>query len=218
MRLVANKWSKFEVLLRHAGAAKHVPDMRRFSASNLQEMLRLYGFVVAKPIIGTGGSRVVKIQKTSNGYLLHNSGTKRTFRTWNELLIASNQICRNRPFMLQQGIHLATIDGRPVDYRVKLVKAGRTWIIRAVVGRLARPGLFVTNICRGGTLLKGAHALRRTFPASLVKSKIATMCGVARTCTMLLESRYPGIGMLGYDFGIDKKGNVWIFEVNTKPH
>lgn len=218
MRLVANKWSKFAVLSRHAGVAKHIPAMRRFSASNLQEMLRLYVFVVAKPIIGTGGSRVVKIQKNGNGYLLHYSETRRSFRTLNELISTLNQIRRNRPFMLQQGIHLATIDGRPVDYRVKLSKAGRIWNIRAVVGRLARPGLFVTNICRGGTLLKGAHALRRTFPASHVKSKIATMCGVARTSTMLLESRYPGIGMLGYDFGIDKKGNVWILEVNTKPH
>ncbi|SDN04598.1 YheC/D like ATP-grasp [Paenibacillus sp. yr247] len=218
MRLIANKWSKFAVLLRHAGVAKHIPDMRRFSASNLQVMLRQYLFVVAKPIIGTGGSGVVKIQKTSNGYLLHNSETKRTFRTWKGLFSALNRIRQNRPFMLQQGIHLATIDGRPVDYRVKLAKAGRSWIIRAVVGRLARPGLFVTNLCRGGTLLGGTYALRRTFPVSQVKSKIDTMCGVARTCTRLLESRYPGIGMLGYDFGIDKQGNVWIFEVNTKPH
>lgn len=218
MRLVANKWSKFTVLLEHAGVAKHIPNMRRFSASNLQAMLRQYGFVVAKPIIGTGGSSVVKIKKTGNGYLMHDSGTIRTFRTWNELFSKLNRIRKKRPFMLQQGIDLATIDGRPVDYRVKLKKSGRSWVIRAVVGRLARPGLFVTNLCRGGTQLKGSHALRRTFPASLVKSKIDTMCGVARTCTMLLESRYPGIGMLGYDFGIDKKGNVWIFEVNTKPH
>jgi hypothetical protein len=135
-----------------------------------------------------------------------------------ELFFTLNQIRKNRSFMLQQGIDLATIDGRPLDYRVKLKKTGRSWVIRAVIGRLARPGLFVTNLCQGGTLLKGTHALWRTFPASLVKSKFNTMCGVARTCTMLLESRYPGIGMLGYDFGIDKQGNVWIFEVNTKPH
>ncbi|NRF91582.1 YheC/YheD family protein [Paenibacillus frigoriresistens] len=218
MRLVANKWSKFSVLLGHAGAAKHIPNMRRFSASNLKAMLRQYAFVVAKPIIGTGGSSVLKIKKTGNRYLLHNSGSKRIYRSWKELFSTLNQIRKNRPFMLQQGIDLATIDGRPLDYRVKLKKMGRSWIIRAVVGRLARPGLFVTNLCQGGTLLKGTHALRRTFPASLVKSKFDTMCGVARTCTMRLESRYPGIGMLGYDFGIDKKGNVWIFEVNTKPH
>jgi len=218
MRLVASKWSKFEVLLRHSGVAKHIPTMRRYSVANLKEMLRLFGFVVAKPIVGTGGSRVVKIQKVSNGYFLHYAGTRSTVRTWEELITMLDRLCRKGSFMLQQGIHLTTIEGRPLDYRFKLAKVGKSWRTRAIVGRLARPGLFVTNLCRGGTQLKAAYALRRTFPASLVSSKIATMRGVARTCTMLLESSYPGIGMLGYDFGIDHRGRVWILEVNTKPH
>lgn len=217
MRRVASKWSKFAVLLQHSGVAKHIPAMRRYSAENLAAMLRQFQFVVAKPIVGTGGSRVMKIQKSGSGFMLHNAGTKRVYN-WNELLQAINRIRQNRPLMIQQGIHLATISGRPVDYRVKLAKVGRSWEIRAVVGRLARPGLFVTNLCQGGTQLKGRHAVRKTFPAALVKSKIDTMVGVSRTCTMLLEAKYPGIGMLGYDFGIDKRGTVWIFEVNTKPH
>lgn len=218
MRLVASKWSKFAVLLQHSGVAKHIPAMRRYSAENLAAMLRQFQFVVAKPIVGTGGSRVMKIQKVGNSFMLHSAGTRTMYRNWNELLQAINRISQKRPLMLQQGIHLATIDGRPVDYRVKLAKVGRKWEIRAVVGRLARPGLFVTNLCQGGTQLRGRYAVGRTFPAAQVKSKIDTMVGVSRTCTMLLESKYPGIGMLGYDFGIDKMGSVWIFEVNTKPH
>lgn len=218
MRHVANKWTKFAVLLEHDGVAKHIPSMRRFTPQNLQEMLQQHSFVVAKPLVGTGGNRVVKIQKINGGYLYHYYGDKRKVRSWAALLSGINRIRRGRPYMLQQGIHLTTIKGRPLDYRVKMVKAKRSWVIRAVVGRLARPGLFVTNLCRGGTLLKGVNALRRTFPASLVRSKKDTMCGVARTCTFLLESRYPGLGALGYDFGIDRSGRVWILEVNTRPH
>lgn len=218
MRRVANKWSKFAILLRHQGVAKHIPAMRRFSAANLQEMLQRYPFVVAKPFVGTGGHRVVKIQRTQDGYLYHYYGNQNKVHSLDGLVHALNRIRKGRAYMLQQGIQLTTIEGRPVDYRVKLVKTGRGWNIRAVVGRHARPGLFVTNLCRGGTLLQGAHALRRTFPAKLVKSKRATMCGVARTCTFLLESHYPGIGELGYDFAIDKRGSVWILEVNTRPH
>ncbi|NOU94472.1 YheC/YheD family protein [Paenibacillus sp. LMG 31456] len=218
MRRVANKWSKFAILLRHQGVAKHIPAMRHFSASNLRDMLQRYPFVVAKPFVGTGGNRVVKVQKTQGGYMYHYYGNQIKVHSLDGLVRALNRIRNGRSYMLQQGIQLTTIDGRPVDYRVKLVKAGRSWHIRAIVGRLARPGLFVTNLCKGGTLLQGSHALRRTFPARMVKSKRDTMCGVARTCTFLLESRYPGIGELGYDFGIDKKGSVWILEVNTRPH
>jgi len=217
MRRIANKWTKFEVLLKHSGVAKHIPAMRRFSEANLQAMLNQFSFVVAKPLVGTGGHRVVKIQKQNSGYLLHESGSKRLLGSWSELLGHMKRIRRGHPFMLQQGINLTTISGRPVDYRVKLERVRKSWVIRAVVGRLARPGLFVTNLHQGGTQLMGRQALRRTFPASLVKSKIATMVGVARTSTMLLENRYPGIGLLGYDFGIDRQGNVWIFEVNTNP-
>lgn len=35
--------------------------------------------------------------------------------------------------------------------------------------------------------------------------------------TGVLEARYPGIGQLGFDYGIDKQGKIWIFEVNTRP-
>ncbi|GJM74708.1 hypothetical protein HMSSN036_69240 [Paenibacillus macerans] len=70
---------------------------------------------------------------------------------------ALNRAKVGRKYIIQQGIHLATISGRPIDYRVKVVKSNGTWVYRAMVGRLARPGLFVTNLCKGGTMLS-AHA------------------------------------------------------------
>ncbi|WP_165452575.1 YheC/YheD family protein [Paenibacillus thalictri] len=218
MRNVANKWSKFAVLMRHSGVAKHIPTMRVFNPANLQWMLQRFSFIVAKPFVGTGGHRVVKITKDAGGYVVQYYGSRTKVHSLSQLAAKINRIRQGRRFMLQQGISLTTIHSRPLDYRVKLVKVNRKWAIRAVVGRLARPGLFVTNLCQGGTMLKGSNALRQTFPKSLVKSKIATMCGVARTCTFLLESHYPGIGALGYDFGIDRQGRVWILEVNTRPH
>ncbi|WP_233530904.1 YheC/YheD family protein [Paenibacillus alkalitolerans] len=217
MRRVASKWAKFQVLRRHSGAAKHVPYMQLFSSSALRGMLSRFSFVVAKPVVGSGGYGVIKIERVGeSGYRYHYKSRTKVHQSWNGLISDINRIRGSRKYMLQQGIDLATIHGRRVDYRVKLVKRGSGWKITAVVGRLARPGLFVTNLSRGGTLMKGREALRRTFPR-LVKSKKDTMTGVARTCTFLLESRYPGIGELGYDFGIDKRGTVWIFEVNTRP-
>ena len=36
--------------------------------------------------------------------------------------------------MIQQGIHLARIQGRPLDYRVKVVKDRGRWEFRAMLG------------------------------------------------------------------------------------
>lgn len=62
---------------------------------------------------------------------------------------ALNTVKARRRYLIQQGISLARIGGRPIDYRVKVVKNGDVWEFRSMVGRLARPGLFVTNLCKG---------------------------------------------------------------------
>jgi D-alanine-D-alanine ligase-like ATP-grasp enzyme len=50
-----------------------------------------------------------------------------------------------------------------------------------------------------------------------VKAKKREMRHLTNASTTLLESRFPGIGQLGYDYGIDRKGHIWILEVNTRP-
>jgi len=216
VRTVANKWSKWSVLEKHAGVAKHLPESCLFQEQQLKSMLDRHPFVVAKPLVGSGGSGVVKIEKVDGKYRYQVQGKTAVANTWDELMSALGRIRKGRRYLLQQGIAVAPVHGRRVDYRVKLVKKDRRWVVTAVVAKLARSGFFVTNLCRGGTLWSASRALRHTFP-KLAADKKKTMIGVARTCTALLEKRYPGIGELGYDFGIDRQGSVWLFEVNTRP-
>jgi|DewCreStandDraft_1066081.scaffolds.fasta_scaffold00020_7 glutathione synthase/RimK-type ligase-like ATP-grasp enzyme len=218
MRQVADKWNKFDVLKRHKGVARHIPPMLSYNAENLRQMLDSHDFIVAKPLIGTGGNGVVKIVKISEDlYSCHYRRKNVKLDSWNKLIEHINRIRRGRNYMLQKGIHLITIQGKPVDYRVKMVKDKSIWKITAVVARVARTGQFVTNLCNGGTMLKGFEALRSTYPSNTAKLKKRTMTGVARTSTRLLEKEYPGIGSLGFDFGVDQKGKIWMFEVNTRP-
>jgi glutathione synthase/RimK-type ligase-like ATP-grasp enzyme len=218
MKQIANKWSKFIVLKRHAGVAKHIPLMMRYNEINMRKMLNMYGFIVAKPLVGAGGHGVVKIVKEGRkGYCCHYYRKKVNLKSWKQLVEHINRIRRGRKYMLQKGIKLATIHGKPVDYRVKIVKEKSKWKITAVVARVARSGQFVTNLCRGGSMLKGIVALRRCFSARTAILKKRTMVGVSRTSTDLLENHFPGIGSLGFDFGVDKQGTIWIFEVNTRP-
>lgn len=218
MRQVADKWNKFRVLKRHEGVSRHIPPMMSYNVENLRHMLDCHGFIVAKPFVGAGGNGVVKIVKVGEGaYNFHYRRKLMKLLSWSKLVTQMNRIRRGRRYMLQKGIRLVTINGNPVDYRVKLVKDHSVWKITAVVARVARNGQFVTNLCRGGSMLRGIVALRNNYPLSIAKLKKKTMTGVARTSTHLLESEYPGIGSLGFDFGIDQQGKIWIFEVNTRP-
>ncbi|QYR20506.1 YheC/YheD family protein [Paenibacillus sp. sptzw28] len=217
-RQLASKWAKTAVLLSHPQIAPHIPPTRMFSSDNLRSMLNVHGMVVIKPVRGAGGHGVIKVSKGGGGYQYTYYAKARHFAGFGGLYRSLNALRKGRRYLIQKGIRLATIGGRPIDYRVKHVKqADGSWAITAIVGRLARPGLFVTNLCRGGQQLTGSQGISRSISAGAVARKKREMRNLTRLSTHLLESRFPGIGQLGYDFGIDKYGKMWIFEVNTRP-
>lgn len=216
-RLLANKWTKTAALLTHPSIAPHIPVTRTFTEKNLRSMLDTHQMVVVKPVVGAGGHGVMKVTRSGDSYsYTYYSQTKR-FASFSALIGALNKQRKGRAYLIQKGIYLATVDGRPIDYRVKYVKTENGWVIRAMVGRIARKGLFVTNLCRGGSLVTAANGISRSLSSTLVEEKKQKMRELTALSTDVLESKYPGFAQLGFDYGIDKQGRIWIFEVNTKP-
>ncbi|RKN80444.1 YheC/YheD family protein [Paenibacillus ginsengarvi] len=217
-RQVASKWVKTSVLQQDGRVARYIPETHLFSPAHLGSMLSRYGRVVMKPVVGTGGSGVVMIIKSGSSYTVRHRRKIRRFGSFSAMQAFVNGIRRRRSYLVQRGISLATIGGRPIDYRVKMVKEHGGWVTRAMVGRLANPGMFVTNLCRGGTMLSSTQGISRSLSSKLVRRKKAEMRDVTRTCIQLLERHFPGVGQLGFDYGFDRSGRMWIFEVNTRPH
>lgn len=216
-RQLASKWLKTNVMAANPYVARHIPSSRLFSASNLRAMLASYGMVVIKPVRGGGGLGVMKVTKNGGRYSCTYMSRTVTKSSVGGILSVINKRRRRKPYLIQRGIRLATISGRPIDYRVKIVKENGMWNYRAMVGRLARRGLFVTNLCRGGVQMPAAQGIRLSLSSRLVGRKKQEMRNLTKASTALLESRFPGIGQLGYDYGIDRNGHVWILEVNTRP-
>ncbi|GGF96885.1 YheC/YheD family protein [Paenibacillus abyssi] len=216
-RQLASKWAKTTALLAHPRIAPHIPPTKRYTNESLRSMLEAYDMVVIKPVVGGGGHGVIKISKQNGVYTSTYFSDRRVFASFEDLVRALAPLKRGRKYIIQKGIHLASISGRPIDYRVKYVKEGKGWVYRAMVGRLARRGLFVTNLCRGGLQMAAAEGIRRSLSASLVRSKKKEMRELTQVSTKVLEGSFPGIGQLGFDYGIDTKGKIWIFEVNTRP-
>ncbi|KQO01128.1 YheC/YheD family protein [Paenibacillus sp. Leaf72] len=217
-RQLASKWAKTAVLLSHAGIAPHIPPTRRYTGENLRSMLQTHRMVVIKPVCGAGGHGVIKVtQDGSASYSYTYYAKKKQFSSFNALKSALDKQRKGRAYIIQKGILLASVGSRPIDYRVKYVKTDRGWVYRSMVGRIAREGLFVTNLCRGGTMVSAAEGIRRSISGTVVRAKKSKMRELTVQATQLLESRFPGIGQLGFDYGIDKSGKIWIFEVNTRP-
>jgi len=217
-RIIWSKWLKTAALLSDPRIAPHVPETSKFTAEALRRMLREHGFVVLKPVKGSCGVGLMKVTQNGGTFTYKSYNANWTFGSFDPLLRAVNKGRRNRPYLIQRGIPLATIQGRPVDYRVKYMKQpDGSWMFRALVARLARPGLFVTNLSRGGTLMSSAQAIRESLDGGMVQAKKDEMRNMARICKEALVKSFPGLGQLGFDFGLDQSGVLWIFEVNTKP-
>ncbi|MDQ0496183.1 YheC/YheD family protein [Paenibacillus brasilensis] len=217
MRQLASKWLKTKALLHHPHTAVYIPDTCLYSEEQLRMMLRRHAFVFIKPVKGGGGNGVMRVARERREYTCTRMENTYRFNHFKALVAGINALRIQRPYLIQQGIQLARIQGRPVDYRVKVVREGQNWVFRAVVARQARPGLVITNMCKGGTLMKGTKALRMIYPRRLAIRKQREIADLTLRCIPVLERRFPGIGQLGFDYGLDPNGRVWILEVNTRP-
>ena len=216
-RQLASKWLKTEALLSDRRVAGYIPRTRGYSGAVLLTMLNRYGNVVIKPVVGGGGYGVIKVFRQNGGYGFTYMDRTRVYRNFTAMKHDLDIVKVKRKYLIQQGISLARIAGRPIDYRVKVVKNGENWEFRSMVGRLARPGLFVTNLCKGGTMLSCREGLRKSLPKINTSVKKAEMRRLTLVCIELMERHFPGIGELGFDYAVDHSGKIWILEVNTRP-
>jgi glutathione synthase/RimK-type ligase-like ATP-grasp enzyme len=216
-RQIADKWVKTRALIRDERVSKYIPETHIFSPQHLKEMLLRYNMIVLKPVVGTGGHGLMRMAKMGEGYSCHYKDRVQHFPEFEVLASFAKRQVRNRKYIIQQGIHLAKIENRPLDYRVKIVKRDEKWVITAMVGRLARKGFFVTNLCKGGTQFTFDQAIRQSLPGVNSRVKKEELRKLTRLCTRMMEGKFPGINQLGFDYGLDLEGNIWMFEVNTKP-
>lgn len=216
-RQLASKWIKTEALLTDSRVVSYIPQTMILSPANLRLMLRKYRMVVVKPIVGGGGYGVIRITKDSKGYTLTHLSRTIRHTHFHNMYHSLNHVKAKRKYLIQQGIDLVTIKERPIDYRVKIVKVHGHWLFRSMVGRLAKPGLFVTNLSKGGKQLTCLQGLKSSMLQGSIHRKRKEMKKLTIICTGIMERHFPGISELGFDYGVDVNNRIWIFEVNTRP-
>ncbi|MBW7459848.1 YheC/YheD family protein, partial [Paenibacillus sepulcri] len=91
------------------------------------------------------------------------------------------------------------------------------WVPVGIGAKKAGRGSVTTHIKNGGSLLTPKQALSKTFGDQdeeiLEKAK-----KVSIKLSEAIERNFPHtLGELGLDLGIDKDGEVWMFEANAKP-
>lgn len=218
-----NKWNVHQILLTDPMLIDYLPETRQLDNSSLEEMLKKYRVLYMKPSNGSLGKGIIKVND-DKGHLKYIAYKSRRIRSQAsnpaELMRKTKKQRDERHYIVQQGLDLAKYKGSPFDLRIIYQKNGRgEWQISKKFCRIAPQGSSISNLSSGGRVEKNSKVLQHLFKKEdLIKSKneeIRLLCKmVASTLETVSNSTF---GELGMDIGIDRKGHLYLIEVNSKP-
>jgi hypothetical protein len=218
-----SKLDIYERLQQDHTVAVYLPETHPFTSFSLiEDMLSKYGHVYLKPINGSLGLGVHQIlyDKTQDDYYCRyqdRDGVNR-LRKFSSLEGLFQTVLHNRnleKMLVQQGIHLLRQEQRPIDFRIHTNKddAG-VWHVTALAAKLAGPGSVTTHARSGGEV----KTVSELFQQDDLKLNTEKLINTALLLSKSISNNMEGIiGEIGFDLGIDKHGDVWLFEANSKP-
>ncbi|OME83906.1 hypothetical protein BK120_12340 [Paenibacillus sp. FSL A5-0031] len=221
-----NKADVYKLLDNDPEALTHLPEsVSGPSSEKIKEMLEKHQFLYYKPTAGSLGVGIYRLTyHPKRGYFArYRKGSQNVllrftqFSSLMRMLQAKHGSSLNH-YVVQQGIRLVEIDSCPLDFRFHMHKNGSNeWVPAGIGAKKAGRGSVTTHVKNGGSLMTPEQALGKTFgtqaDAVLEKAKLAAI-----KLSEAIERNYPHrLGELGLDLGIDKDGEVWMFEANAKP-
>ncbi|GAB2723138.1 YheC/YheD family protein [Paenibacillus thermoaerophilus] len=222
---LANKWAMHQTLAKNEEIRKHLPETRIYRDSrDLLGLLSQQRLVYMKPVNGTGGRGILRIEKISGDqYLVEGRDRKRNILAPRR--IRKDQLhvrlsawgLRNR-YLVQQGIRIELPDGRVHDFRLLIQKNGKgEWEVTGYAGRIGAKRSITSNLHGGGQAVAVDRLLKERFGEEKAESIQANMRSLGEKVAKYVESQYGQLCELGIDLAVDPKGHIWLIELNPKP-
>jgi len=217
MVLNYGKWEKHQILSKPL--SQNLPTTSRYSDNQFWLFLRRFKVIILKPNHGSGGAGIIKVtERNKDEFEVQYNVNKQRISGKINLLKHVKLLMRNYPYIIQQWVPLATINGKPFDIRVMVQrKKGGPWVVTGKVAKLAGNGYIITNIHRSkGIVLSLPVALQRAYRQvdSSIDNKIDRIVQIAKG---ELTKVYPWQRVYGFDIALDKNQHIWIIEANLAP-
>ncbi|MCI3925148.1 YheC/YheD family protein [Paenibacillus sp. TRM 82003] len=225
-RPLANKWAIHHLLSKEPGIRSHLPDTAMYRGTKeLAAFVKKHGLVFVKPVNGTGGRGVVRIEAAGGGLYAIRGRNKqrriipkrRTTLVGVGKLLTSLGLTEN--CVMQQGLELTLRSGRVHDYRLLMQKNGDgAWEATGCAGRIGAARSVTSNLHGGGKAVPVDRLLKHTFPkGDRAEAVRADMEGLGLRVVEKLESHFRDMCELALDLAVDREGRVWLLEINPKP-
>ncbi|MBT2729067.1 YheC/YheD family protein [Bacillus sp. ISL-75] len=220
-----SKWEVYNQIFHEKHLFPFLPKTKIYTKEHLYELTQEFETVFIKPVHGSQGRNIMKLKKEEDSqFSLQTSIVALNDRSRNKYHLDEvhhliKQILHNRFYIVQQGIELVTFESCAMDFRVLCHKnLNNHWQVTSIVARVASENEFVSNIARGGRILRPLNVLHTCLGHKKSIEVLALMKELALETASTISGSSTGItGELGIDIGVDQEGQLWIIEVNSKP-
>ncbi|MFZ7945320.1 MULTISPECIES: YheC/YheD family protein [Bacillaceae] len=218
-----NKLDIYERLQQDASVTMYLPETYPFTSfSSLETLLSKYGHIFIKPkngSLGLGVHQIIYDKNTDDYYIRYQDETGvNRLRKYSSLERLFQSVFANQSLekmIVQQGIHLLRNETRSVDFRVHTNKDEHgKWHVTAMAAKIAGQGSVTTHARSGGDI----KTISEIFSKEEGDAFTEKLSQAALLLSTALDAHVEGIiGEIGFDLGIDRNGDVWLFEANSKP-
>ncbi|WP_170289690.1 YheC/YheD family protein [Cytobacillus depressus] len=219
MNVSYGKWTNHKTLILDDQLKEFLPETMLLTEDNFWRLMDRHQQVIVKPNMGRFGNGLLKIKTIDTGlYEFRSNMLKTIIHGRMETYKAVNSNLISRKNIVQQAIDLAKINDFPFDLRIMVQRKKKvaSWVVTGKAAKVACEGYFITNIAQKVMIVQDAldnSNIENINPNELIKRiEAITQLTAAR-----LSSIYPGHRIFGLDIGIDKSGEIWIFEANYAP-
>ncbi|OHX47662.1 YheC/YheD family protein [Cytobacillus pseudoceanisediminis] len=202
----------------------YLPDTAIANEQTIKDMLARHRLLFLKPIHGSQGRNIIRLSLNGEEIMTELStgnGRENTinFKNYTRFVQWFQQYQRKSIFLAQQAIPLQTFKNRQLDFRVLCHKNFQDiWKATSAVARISAEQQFVSNIARGGEIMKPLRIFSLLSDQKTAVQQLALLKELAVETATIISQKCEGlVGELGIDIGLDTNGKLWIIEVNSKP-
>ncbi|WP_067921610.1 YheC/YheD family endospore coat-associated protein [Alicyclobacillus shizuokensis] len=191
------------------------------TSAALGRMLAQHGGVYLKPVGGSMGHGIMRVERMHSGYRVQVLKKGRTKSLHAANLAEVRQVVKREriggAYVMQAAKPLLDWRGHPCDFRVLLQKQNGVWRVVGVGVRAAGDGVITTHVPNGGFIVDADSVLHHHFGPR--RGQIAhALERMACACARRIDQYYrEQLGEMSMDIGVDREGNLWFFEANSKP-
>lgn len=218
---IVGKLKVYHYLSAKSKLKKHLPHTMSFSKKNLRKMVSEHDMLYIKPNVGSLGLGIFKVTQSDEGYTVQTNKRTRSFDEITEMyhFIKSIKKKKKKKLLIQEGIRLDKVQGKPYDLRAMVQRKPRgSWVITGIFAKVGKSGRIVTNFHQGGRLMTMTKLFKRLhLSEDKAESRLSRISTMAMNTAHVLSGRKKGMREMGIDIAVDKdKKHLYILEVNSR--